>query len=80
MSLMCANAACKAKTGMCTHEKMTAGAVVLLAVGFSVARLLVSSDGEPVVYGVQGALRDYRVKEGPPMVSTLDHIVSAVAG
>ena len=38
MSLMCANAPCKAKTGMCTHEKMTAGAVVLLAVGFSVAK------------------------------------------
>lgn len=38
MSLMSANAPCKAKTGTCTHEKMTAGAVVLLAVGFSVAK------------------------------------------
>ncbi len=38
MSLMCANAACKATTGMCTHEKMTAGAIVLLAVGFSVGK------------------------------------------
>lgn len=36
---------------------------------------------EPVVYGVQGKLRDYYgVKEGPPVASTLDHIVAAVAG
>ncbi|OGL01990.1 MAG: hypothetical protein A3I14_00215 [Candidatus Rokubacteria bacterium RIFCSPLOWO2_02_FULL_73_56] len=36
---------------------------------------------EPVVYGVQGALRAYYgVKAGPPVASTLDHIVAAVAG
>ncbi len=36
---------------------------------------------EPVVYGVQGALREYYgVKEGPPIASTLDHIVAGVAG
>jgi hypothetical protein len=36
---------------------------------------------EPVVYGVQGALRQYYgVKEGPALPSTLDHIVAAVAG
>jgi hypothetical protein len=36
---------------------------------------------EPVVYGVQGALRQYYgAKEGPPMASTLDHIVAGVAG
>ena len=36
---------------------------------------------QPVVYGVQGALRTYYgVKEGPPIASTLDHIVAAVAG
>ena len=36
---------------------------------------------EPVTYGVQGKLRDYYgVKEGPPVASTLDHIVAAVAG
>jgi hypothetical protein len=36
---------------------------------------------EPVVYGVQGKLREYYgVKEGPPFASTLDHIVAAVAG
>ncbi len=36
---------------------------------------------EPVVYGVQGALREYYgVPEGPPIASTLDHIVAAVAG
>ena len=36
---------------------------------------------EPVVYGMQGALREYYgVKEGPSMASTLDHIVAAVAG
>ena len=36
---------------------------------------------EPVIYGVQGALRAYYgAKEGPPMASTLDHIVAAVAG
>ena len=36
---------------------------------------------QPVIYGVQGALRQYyRVKEGPPVASTLYHIVAAVAG
>jgi len=36
---------------------------------------------EPVVYGVQGALRTYYgAKEGAPVASTLDHIVAAVAG
>jgi hypothetical protein len=36
---------------------------------------------EPIVYGVQGKLREYYgVKEGPPVASTLDHIVAAVAG
>jgi hypothetical protein len=34
-----------------------------------------------VVYGVQGKLREYYgVGEGPPVASTLDHIVAAVAG
>src|SRR5215469_7030289 len=36
---------------------------------------------EPVVYGVQGTLRQYYgVPEGPPVASTLDHIVAGVAG
>ena len=37
---------------------------------------------EPVVYGMQGALKQfYGVKtEGPPVASTLDHIVAGVAG
>lgn len=36
---------------------------------------------EPVTYGVQGALRTYYgAPEGPPVASTLDHIVAAVAG
>lgn len=37
---------------------------------------------EPVRYGVQGALRQYYgAKEGtPPIASTLDHIIAAVAG
>jgi len=36
---------------------------------------------EPVVYGVQGVLRQYYgAKEGPPIASTVDHIVAAVAG
>jgi len=36
---------------------------------------------EPVTYGVQGKLREYYgAKEGPPIASTLDHIVAAVAG
>jgi hypothetical protein len=36
---------------------------------------------DPVVYGVQGALRQYYgATEGPPIPSTLDHIVAAVAG
>jgi hypothetical protein len=35
----------------------------------------------PVVYGVQGELRSYyHAREGPPVASTLDHIVAAVAG
>ena len=36
---------------------------------------------EPVTYGVQGKLREYYgAKEGPPIASTLDLIVAAVAG
>jgi hypothetical protein len=36
---------------------------------------------QPVIYGVQGALRQYYgAKEGPPVPSTLDQIVAAVAG
>ena len=37
---------------------------------------------QPVIYGHQGALRSYYgAKEGsPPVASTLDHIVAAVAG
>jgi len=38
MSLMCSQAACKAKVGMCTHERTMVGVVVPLAVGFVVAR------------------------------------------
>ncbi len=36
---------------------------------------------QPVVYGVRGGLRTYYgTAEGPPVASTLDHIVAAVAG
>ena len=36
---------------------------------------------QPVVYGVQGGQRTYYgAGEGPPVASTLDHIVAAVAG
>lgn len=36
---------------------------------------------DPVTYGVQGNLREYYgAPEGPPIASTLDHIVAAVAG
>ncbi len=36
---------------------------------------------EPVVYGVQGGLREYYgAREGPPVPATLDHIVAAVGG
>ena len=38
MSLMCSQAACKAKEGMCTHEKVTAAVVVVLAVGFAAGK------------------------------------------
>ena len=35
----------------------------------------------PTTYGVRGALREYYgAKEGPPIASTLDHIVATVAG
>ena len=37
---------------------------------------------KPVVYGVQGALREYykAPAETPSIASTLDHIIAAVAG
>ncbi len=36
---------------------------------------------EPVVYGVQGGLREYYgAGEGPAIAATLDHIVAAVGG
>jgi hypothetical protein len=36
---------------------------------------------QPVIYGMQGKLREYYgVKEGPSLASTLDHIIAAVAG
>ena len=37
---------------------------------------------KPVIYGVQGALKEYygAPADAPPLASTLDHIVSAVAG
>jgi hypothetical protein len=44
-------------------------------------RAFLGDVAEPVVYGVQGGLRAYYgAKEGPPVASTLDHIVAAVAG
>jgi len=35
---MCSIDACKAQAGMCTHEKVTAGLIVLLVVGFVAAK------------------------------------------
>jgi hypothetical protein len=37
---------------------------------------------EPVVYGVQGALKEYygAPEDAPPVAATLDHIVAAVGG
>jgi hypothetical protein len=37
---------------------------------------------EPVVYGMQGALKQYYgvTADAPPVASTLDHIVAGVAG
>ncbi len=37
---------------------------------------------EPVVYGVQGALKQYYgvPADAPPMAATLDHIVAGVGG
>ena len=40
MSLMCSQATCKAKAGMCAHEKMMAGVVVVLVVGAGAAKAL----------------------------------------
>ena len=34
MSLMCSMKGCKQKVGMCGHEKMMAGLLVLLVVGY----------------------------------------------
>ncbi len=38
MSVMCSIAACKAKAGMCMHEKVATGLIVLLVVGLVVAK------------------------------------------
>ena len=44
-------------------------------------RAYIENFGEPVPYGVQGALREYYgAGEGPPIAATLDHIVAAVGG
>lgn len=44
-------------------------------------RAFLGDVAEPVTYGVQGKLREYYgATEGPPIASTLDHIVAAVAG
>ena len=40
MSLMCSIAACKAKAGTCTHEKVAAALIALLVVGFFAAKSL----------------------------------------
>jgi hypothetical protein len=46
-----------------------------------VRRAFLGEAPEPIVYGVQGKLREYiAAEEGPPGASTLDHIVAAVAG
>jgi hypothetical protein len=43
-------------------------------------RAFVGEIPEPIVYGVQGKLREHLgAEEGPPLASTLDHIVAAVA-
>ena len=34
MSMMCSMEGCKQKAGMCKHEKMMAGVLVLLVVGY----------------------------------------------
>ncbi len=34
MSMMCSLEGCKQKAGMCKHEKMMAGVLVLLVVGY----------------------------------------------
>ncbi len=49
MSLMCSIAACKAKAGMCTHEKVTSGVIALLVVGFVVAKGFRRSTPEEVI-------------------------------
>ena len=38
MSMMCSMEGCKQEAGMCTHEKMMAGLVVLLVVGYVVGK------------------------------------------
>jgi hypothetical protein len=46
-----------------------------------VRRAFLGESPEPITYGVQGKLREYYgAEEGPPIPSTLDHIVAAVAG
>ncbi len=39
MAMMCPLEGCKAKHGMCGHEKMMVGIVILMVVGFVVAKL-----------------------------------------
>jgi len=38
MSLMCSQAVCKAKAGMCTHEKVMVGVIALIVVSFVAGR------------------------------------------
>ncbi len=40
MSLMCSMAGCKKTAGMCKHEKMMLGVLVLLVVGFVAGKAL----------------------------------------
>jgi len=38
MSMMCSMEGCKQKAGMCKHEKMMAGVLMLLVVGYAAGK------------------------------------------
>ena len=62
------------------HFEYTSRSILEFKDGFRHATL--GDVPEPVVYGVQGKLKEhYGVPEdAPPMTATLDHIVAAVGG
>ena len=80
MTALCTGIACKGeRTSMAEEFEYISHSRLVYHEGYRYAYL--GEVIQPVIYGVQGGLRQYYgAKEGPPVASTLDHIVAAVAG